>query len=153
MSRKTWSYILWPVIVFNTMPVCLFGGVFALTYQRGGNMQSSDLTGSLFWLYIAVFIINWLLAIFVLRKYKWKSKSVRELVAADGEIFKFNWKPALVLFAVFNRIIPNLSRLHRRNILARLHDHTVRSGRATIETRHSVLDNWILSRTRGLIPR
>jgi hypothetical protein len=104
MSKKIWLYILWPVILLNTIPVCLFGAVFAVAYQRGGNAQSVDLTQPLFWLYVAIFLINWGLALFVFRKLNRERKSVRNLIAADGFPFKFNWKPALLMFVVFNGI-------------------------------------------------
>jgi membrane protease YdiL (CAAX protease family) len=104
MSRKYWFYLLGPVIILNTIPVCLFGAVFALAYQRGTDHQNLDLSQPLFWLYFAVFMINWLLAIFVLQKYRREGKSIRSLIAGDGEIFKFSWKPVLVLFVVFNGI-------------------------------------------------
>lgn len=104
MLKKVWAYILWPVIILNTIPVCLFGAVFAPAYRRNGDTQNVDLTQPLFWLYLAIFIINWLLAVFVLQKYKREGRSVRKLFAADGEIFRFRWKPALALFVVFNGI-------------------------------------------------
>jgi membrane protease YdiL (CAAX protease family) len=78
--------------------------VFAVAYQRGGNAQSVDLTQPLFWLYVAIFLINWGLALFVFRKLNRERKSVRNLIAADGFPFKFNWKPALLMFVVFNGI-------------------------------------------------
>ena len=104
MSKRIWPYILWPVILLNTIPVCLFGAVFAAAYQRGGNAQSVDLTQPLFWLYVAIFIINWCLALFVFRKFNQEGKFVRDLIAADGYPFRFNWKPALLMFVVFNGI-------------------------------------------------
>jgi len=104
MPRKIWFYILWPVFIFNTIPVCLFGTVFAIAYGRSGDPQDIDLTQPLFWLYFAVFIINWLLALFVFQKYGSAGKSVRRLFAADGEIFRFRWKPALAMFVLFNGI-------------------------------------------------
>ena len=104
MSRKSWAYILWPVIVFNTIPVCLFGTVFAIAYQRGGEPQNIDLSQPLFWLYSAICIINWLLAFFVFQKYRREGRSIRNLFARDGTVFKFNWKPALAMFVVFNGI-------------------------------------------------
>jgi hypothetical protein len=51
-------YILWPVIVPNTLPVCLFDAVFASAYQRSGDAQNVDLTQPPFWLHVAIFIIN-----------------------------------------------------------------------------------------------
>jgi membrane protease YdiL (CAAX protease family) len=104
MSKKIWLYILWPVILLNTIPVCLFGAVFAVAYQRGGNAQSVDLTQPLFWLYVAIFLINWGLALFVFWKLKREGESVRDLIAVDGNPCRFNWKPALILFLVFNSI-------------------------------------------------
>lgn len=104
MSRKVWSYILWPVVILNTIPVCLFGAVFALAYQRGETAQNIDLTQPLFWLYTAIFLINWLLAVFVIQKYRREGRSIRSLIAADGNVFKFKWKPALAVFVVFNGI-------------------------------------------------
>src|SRR3990170_7889418 len=100
MSKNILSYILWPVIILNTIPVCLFGAVFIVTYQRGGNAQSVDLTQPLFWLYVAICVINWGLALFVFWKFKREGKSVRDLMAANGQQFRFNWKPALILFVV-----------------------------------------------------
>jgi membrane protease YdiL (CAAX protease family) len=104
MSKRIWSYTIWPVIILNTIPVLLFGAVFVVTYQRGGNAQGVDLTQPLFWLYVAVFVINWGLALFVFWKFKREGKSVRDLIAADGLPFKFNWKPALLMFVAFNGI-------------------------------------------------
>lgn len=104
MPRRIWIYLFWPVIFFNTIPVCLFGTVFAIAYGRGGDPQDIDLTQPLFRLYLAVFILNWLLAIFVFQKYGSEGKPVRRLFAADGKIFRFRWKPALAMFVLFNGI-------------------------------------------------
>jgi len=104
MTRGIGPYILWSVVILNTIPVCLFGAVFAVTYQRGGNAESVDLTQPLFWLYVAICLINWGLALFVFRKFKQEGKSSRDLVAADGHPFRFNWKPALFMFVAFNGI-------------------------------------------------
>ena len=104
MSKGIWAYILWPVIILNTIPVCLFGAVFVVAYQRGGNAQSVDLTQPLFWLYVAIFSINWGLALFVFRKFKQEGRSVWDLVAADGLPFKFAWRPAVIVFVVFNGV-------------------------------------------------
>jgi len=104
MSKRIWSYILWPVVILNTIPVCLFGVVFAAAFQRGGNAQSIDLTQPLFWLYVAIFIINWGLALFVFWKLKQERRSVWDLIAVDGLLFKFSWMPALLMFVVFNGI-------------------------------------------------
>lgn len=104
MSKKIWTYILLPALILNTIPVCLFGAVFAAAYQRGGNAQSVDLTQPLFWLYVAVFVINWGLVLFVFWKLKREGESVRDLIAVDGNPLRFNWKPALILFLVFNSI-------------------------------------------------
>jgi membrane protease YdiL (CAAX protease family) len=104
VSKRILAYILVPAAILNTIPVCLFGAVFAVTYQRGGNAQSVDLSQPLFWLYVAICIINWGLALFVFWKYKREGKSVRDLMAADGNPFTFNWKPALLMFIAFNAI-------------------------------------------------
>jgi len=50
--------------------------VFAVAYQRDGNVQNVDLTQPLFWLYLAIFIVNWALALFVLWKFNREGKSV-----------------------------------------------------------------------------
>ena len=99
--KTTWKYILWPVLILNTIPVLLFGAVFAWTYQQNGNAQNVDLTQPLFWLYVAVAIINWGLAFFVLRKVR---DGLHTLIAADGSPLHFKWKSALLLFIVFNSI-------------------------------------------------
>jgi membrane protease YdiL (CAAX protease family) len=104
MSKKIWPYILWPAIILNTVPVLLFGAVFVINYQQGGNAQNVDLAQPLFWLYVAICVINWGLALFVFWKYKKEGRSVRDLMAADGRLFRFNMKPALILFVVFNGI-------------------------------------------------
>ena len=104
MPRKIWLYILWPVMIFNTIPVCLFGTVFAIAHGRSGDPRDIDLIQPLFWLYFAVFIINWLLAIFVFQKYRSEGKPVRGLFAGNGETLRFRWKPALAMFVLFNGI-------------------------------------------------
>ena len=104
MQKKIWSYIIWPIVILNTIPVCLFGAVFAIAYQRDGNSHHVDMTQPLFWLYIAIFIVNWGLALFVFRKFRREGRSVQELMAADGKPFKTDWKSAVALFIVFNGV-------------------------------------------------
>jgi hypothetical protein len=109
VSKRILAYILVPAAILNTIPVCLFGAVFAVTYQRGGNAQSVDLSQPLFWLYVAICIINWGLALFVFWKYKREGKSVRDLMAADGNPFTFKWKPAVLSTSFIRAIYPALA--------------------------------------------
>lgn len=104
MSKKIWSYILLPIIILNLIPVCIFSAAFALAYQRNVNTQRVDTTQPLFWLYVAIFVINWGLVIFVFQKFGREGKSVPKLIAADGNLFGFNWIPTLILFLTFNAI-------------------------------------------------
>jgi membrane protease YdiL (CAAX protease family) len=101
MSKKIWTYIWLPVLILNTVPVCLFGAVFASAYTQGGTADNVDTSQALFWLYVAIFVINWGLAIFVFRK---MGNKVDTLIASDGLPFRFNWKPALSMFLAFNGI-------------------------------------------------
>jgi membrane protease YdiL (CAAX protease family) len=101
MSKKIWTYIWLPVLILNTVPVCLFGAVFASAYAQGGTANNVDTSQALFWLYVAIFVINWGLAIFVFRK---KGNEVRTLITPDGSPFRFHWKPALWMFLAFNGI-------------------------------------------------
>jgi len=101
MSRRIWTYILLPVLLLNTIPVCLFGAVFALAYAQNGAAENVDTSQTLLWLYVAIFIVNWGLAIFVFRK---TGNAVYNLIAADGLPFRFHWKPALLMFLALNSI-------------------------------------------------
>ncbi len=87
MSRRIWTYILLPVLLLNTIPVCLFGAVFALAYVQNGAAENVDTSQALLWLYVAIFIVNWGLAIFVFRK---TENAVYNLIAADGLPFRFH---------------------------------------------------------------
>lgn len=104
MARRIWPYILWPVLILNIIPVCIFGAVFALGYRQGANPQGIDLTGPLFWLYAAILLINWGLAFSVFWLFKRQGESVRVLISPGGKLFQFNWRRALILFIVFNAI-------------------------------------------------
>jgi hypothetical protein len=99
--KAVWWYILWPVLILNTIPVCLFGAVFVWAYTQNGNALNVDTNQPLFWLYVAITIINWGLALFVFRK---MGNSMRTLIASDGQLFQSNRKPALALFVIFNGI-------------------------------------------------
>lgn len=101
MSKKIWTYIWLPVLILNTIPVCLFGAVYASVYAQGGTADNVNTSQALFWLYVAIFLINWGLAIFVFRK---MGNKVRTLFAADGSPFHFDWKPALWMFFAFHGI-------------------------------------------------
>ena len=101
MSKKIWTYIWLPVLLLNTIPVCLFGGVFALAYAQNGTAENVDTSQALFWLYVAIFVINWGMSIFVFRK---TGSAVRTLIAPDGLPFRVQWKPALLMFLAFNGI-------------------------------------------------
>jgi membrane protease YdiL (CAAX protease family) len=85
----------------NTIPVCLFGVAFAVAYAQNGSVENVDTSQALFWLYVAIFAINWSLAIFVVRK---MGNKIHTLIAADGLPFRFHWKPALLMFLPFNGI-------------------------------------------------
>ena len=81
MSKRIWMYIWLPVLILNTIPVCLFGAIFASEYAQGGAAEHVDTSQALFWLFVAIFLINWGLALFVFRK---MGNKVRTLIAADG---------------------------------------------------------------------
>jgi len=104
MSKRIRTYILLPVIIMNTIPICIFGWVFASAYMQTGSAENVDTAQPLFWLYITIFLINWGLALFVFWKFSREGKSVRDLIAADGKPFRCNWKPALLMFVAFNGI-------------------------------------------------
>lgn len=101
MPKRIWTYILLPVVILNAIPVCLFTMVFALAYAQNGTAEDVDTSQALFWLYIAIFIVNWGLAIFVFGK---MGNAVHTLIAVDGSPFRFHWKPALVIFLALNGI-------------------------------------------------
>jgi len=101
MSKKIWMYIWLPILILNTVPVCIFGVVFASTFAQGGGAKNVDTGQALFWLYVAIFLINWGMAIFVFQK---MGSAVGTLIAPDGLPFRFHWKPALLMFLALNGI-------------------------------------------------
>jgi len=106
-KEKVWLYIVVPVILFNALPLFVFGAFFAAAFQRSGGsdaFSNVDTAQPLFWLYVGIAILNLGMALFVIAKLNREGTSIAELLAPGGRIFQFEWKPDILLFIAFNLI-------------------------------------------------
>jgi membrane protease YdiL (CAAX protease family) len=106
--KKIWFYVVWPPIVLNVGGVLLIAAIYAykyasLTTPTPGAIQVSY-SQIQFALSAFIFFVEWFFAGLLLYGYRKTNASIRSLFSRTGNLLEFRWRPAILLFILFNAV-------------------------------------------------
>lgn len=97
-------YIALPVVAYSVAPLLFFGLLLAAAYRTAPPDSDPELTQPLFWLYVLLALLNVTFALVAVRQSRREGRSVSELLAPAGLSRAFRWRPALLLFVLYNTV-------------------------------------------------
>ncbi len=101
---KVWPYLILLPIVLNVGAVFLFGAIYATQLPASPETFASDFGQTQFVLNVFIFLVEWLFALVLIRRYRKSDLSTRVLFSQTENLLDFAWKPAALLFVAFNAL-------------------------------------------------
>jgi len=99
---RLWTYLIIPVIVLQLASTLAYGMYFALAAVRPDLANSVPAGQATFGLYVLIAVVEWSLALSIIRRLRGAGGSWMELVAPGGAPWRFRWLPAALMFAGLN---------------------------------------------------
>lgn len=102
---RLWAYLIVPVVLLQLASSFAYGTYFALTAVRpevAARLPAGQVT---FGLYALIAVVEWSLALSIIRRLRRAGSSWMELVAPGGAPWRFRWFPAALMFAGANVIM------------------------------------------------
>ena len=105
---NVWPYVILPPIILNGGIMILFAVLYAYRYATSAiktpgaiqtNYSQDQIAMSIF-----IFFVEWLFAGLLLYKQHCTCMSIRNLFSRKDNLLEFRWKPAILLFILFNVI-------------------------------------------------
>ncbi len=95
-------YIIVPIVVFFFGGTLFYGTYYTLAAIQPERVASIPLGQITFAIYIMIAVMEWALAISIIRKLRQVGASVMDLIAPQGNPWRFRWLPAVLVFVGFN---------------------------------------------------
>jgi membrane protease YdiL (CAAX protease family) len=102
---RLWAYLVVPVVVLQLASTLAYGTYFAAAAMRpefAARIPAGQVT---FGLYLLIAVVEWSLALSIVRRLRRSGRSVMELIAPHGHPWRFKWLPTALIFAGINAII------------------------------------------------
>ena len=99
---NVWPYLILPPIVLNLGALLIFGAIYATRLPTSPEAFESDFGQTQFTLSVFIFVVEWLFALILIRRYRKSGLSIRVLFSRSTSLLEFSWKPAILLFVAFN---------------------------------------------------
>jgi membrane protease YdiL (CAAX protease family) len=101
---NVWPYVILPPIVLNLGALLIFGAIYATRLPTSPEAFESDFGQTQFILSVFIFVVEWLFALILIRRYRRSGLSIRVLFSRTTSLLEFSWKPAILLFVAFNAL-------------------------------------------------
>jgi membrane protease YdiL (CAAX protease family) len=102
---NVWPYLILPPIVLNLGALLLFGAIYATRAPNSPEAFESDYGQTQFVLSAFIFVVEWLFALVLIRRYRRSDLSMRVLFSRSASLLDFRWRPAILLFVAFNALV------------------------------------------------
>jgi len=102
---RLWVYTVAPIVIFLMGGAVIYGAYYALAAVQPELVESVSPGQTTFALYVLINVVEWLLAISVIRKLRGVGGSVMDLIAPQGDPWRFRWVPAVLVFLGFNGVM------------------------------------------------
>jgi membrane protease YdiL (CAAX protease family) len=101
---NVWPYLILPPVILNAGALLLFGAIYATRAPTSPEAFASDFGQTQFVLSVFIFVVEWLLALVLIRRYRRSGLSIRVLLSRTENVLGFRWGPAILLFVAFNAL-------------------------------------------------
>jgi membrane protease YdiL (CAAX protease family) len=101
---NVWPYLVLPPIVLNVGALLLFGAIYATRLPASPEAFVSDFGQTQFVLSVFIFLVEWLFALVLIRRYRKSGLSIKVLLSRTENLLEFGRKPAILLFVAFNAL-------------------------------------------------
>ena len=116
-TDRLWAYLILPVIALLLVSTLAYGTYFALIATRPEVVTLFPAGQVTFALYALIAVIEWFLAISIVRRLRRAGGSAMKLIAPNGHPWSLRWLPAVLMFIGVNMVMAlmmfTLSRLER----------------------------------------
>lgn len=102
---RLWVYVILPIVVLFLAGVVAYGTYYTLAAVQPDLVAGVPLGQVTFVLYIFIAIVEWVLAISVIRRLSRAGDSPMDLVAPHADPLAFRWLPAVSVFLGLNAIM------------------------------------------------
>jgi membrane protease YdiL (CAAX protease family) len=102
---KLWVYTVLPIVVLFLGGIFAYGTYYALATVQPELVASIPLGQVTFGLYIFIAVVEWVLALSVIRKLRGAGGSAMDLIAPQGNPWRFRRLPAVLVFVGLNAIM------------------------------------------------
>jgi membrane protease YdiL (CAAX protease family) len=98
-------YMVVPIAVFLVGAAIIYGTYYSLAAVQPELVASISPGQLTFGIYVLINVVEWVLAISLIRKLRRAGGSVMDLIAPQGDPWRFRWVPAVFVFLGFNGIM------------------------------------------------
>lgn len=102
--ERPWVYGVLPAVILNLGALVVYGAVYGLAAYRGRAPDQAALNRSQFALYLLVFVVEWAFALALVLGERRSGRSLRDLIAPQGQLWRFRPWPALAILVALNAI-------------------------------------------------
>jgi len=102
---RLWVYIVVPIVILFLGGTLTYGTYYALAAVRPELVAGILLGQITFGIYALIGVVEWVLAISIIRKLRRAGGSVMDLIAPHGDPWRFGWLPAVLAFVCFNALM------------------------------------------------
>jgi membrane protease YdiL (CAAX protease family) len=104
-TDRLWAYLILPVIALLLVSTLAYGTYFALLAMRPEVATPFPAGQVTFGLYLLMAIIEWSLAISIIRRLRRAGGSAMQLIAPNRHPWSFRWLPAVLVFVAVNLVM------------------------------------------------
>lgn len=102
---KLWAYMILPIVVLLGGGILTCGTYYALAAVQPDLVASIPQGQVTFGLYVFIQVVEWAFAISVIRQVRRGGGSAMDLIAPQGDPWRWRWLPAVLVFVGFNGLM------------------------------------------------
>ena len=103
-TDRLWLYIILPIVVLTLAAFLTYGVYYGLQATQPEAVAGLPIGQVVFGQYLIIAIVEWALALSIIRRLKRAGIPLMMLIAPAGQPWRFRWLPALVMVVAFNGI-------------------------------------------------
>jgi membrane protease YdiL (CAAX protease family) len=103
-TDRLWLYIILPIVVLTLAAFLTYGVYYGLQATQPEAVAGLSIGQVVFGQYLIIAVVEWALALSIIRRLKRAGIPLMMLIAPDGQPWRFRWLPALAMVVAFNGI-------------------------------------------------
>jgi membrane protease YdiL (CAAX protease family) len=104
LDKKLWVYTILPAVILNVGGVLIYGVYYGLQYARPELVAGIAPGQVQFASAVLIFLVEWGLALLLIGRLRRSGQPLMQLIAPQGNLWRFRWLSALGLFLAWNGI-------------------------------------------------